>query len=246
MSGEAAFDNNNNARFDISHPKNDPFPPPHYQGYLSNEKVLAAIGSPINFTMGSQTVAMNFVSTLDEIHGGFLDAVGYLLDTGVKVHMMYGDRDFACNWIGGEMSSLAIPYSRADDFKKAGYAPLITSEGVGGQTRQFGNFSFTRVYQAGHEIPMYQPEAAYEVFMRALFNRDIPTGLLPVHDELSTVGPPDTWHIKQTAPKAPAPKCYILVPETCTPDVWEKVKSGKVTVKDYFVVDDEEEGDGEL
>ncbi|EFZ04412.1 peptidase S10 family protein [Metarhizium robertsii] len=246
MSGEMAFENSNNARFDISHPKNDPFPPPHYIGYLAQEKALGALGSPVNFTMSSQTVALNFFATLDEIHGGFLDAVGYLLDSGVKVHMMYGDRDFACNWIGGEMSSLAIPYSRAEDFKKAGYTPLITSEGVGGLTRQFGNFSFTRVYQAGHMIPVYQPEAAYEIFMRALFNRDIPTGLLPVHDELSTVGPPDTWHVKQAAPKAPEPKCYILAPETCTPEVWEKVNSGKVTVRDYFVVEDKEVGDGEL
>jgi hypothetical protein len=145
------------------------------------------------------------------------------------------------------MSSLAVPYSHADDFKKAGYAPLITTKGVGGLTRQHGNFSFTRVFQAGHMIPVYQPEAAYEVFMRALFNRDIPTGLLPVHDDLSTVGPLDTWHVKQSAPKAPKPKCYILAPETCTPAMWEKVKSGKVTVKDYYVVEDEDEaGSGEL
>lgn len=247
LAGEKAFENNNNARFDISHPKADPFPPPHYIGYLAQEEALRALGSPINFTMSSETVALNFVGTLDEVHGGFLDAVGYLLDSGVKVHMMYGDRDFACNWIGGEMSSLAIPYSRANNFKKAGYTPLLTSEGVGGLTRQFGNFSFTRVYQAGHMIPMYQPEAAYEIFMRALFNRDIPTGLLPVHDELSTVGPSSTWHVKQAPPKAPEPKCYILAPETCTPEVWGKVKSGKVTVKDYFVVEDEAEvGDGEL
>ncbi|OAA36288.1 Peptidase S10, serine carboxypeptidase [Metarhizium rileyi] len=244
--GETAFENNNHARFDISHPKNDPFPPPHYNGYLAEGKVLGALGNPVNFTMSSQTVATNFVATLDEIHGGFLDAVGYLLDSGVKVHMMYGDRDFACNWIGGEMSSLAIPYSRAEEFKKAGYTPLITAGGIGGLTRQFGNYSFTRVYQAGHMIPAYQPEAAYEIFMRALFNRDIPTGLLPVHDELSTVGPPDTWHVKQAPPEAPEPKCYILTPESCTPGMWEKVKSGKATVKDYFVVDDEEVGDGEL
>ncbi|KAK2595151.1 hypothetical protein QQS21_007111 [Conoideocrella luteorostrata] len=245
LAGERAFEGANMARFDITHPSADAFPPPNMHGYLVNDDVLGAIGSPVNFTWASPTVAKNFVGTLDEIHGGFLDAVGYLLDSGVKVHMMYGDRDFACNWIGGENASLAIPYSRAKDFKKAGYVPLITSTGEGGLTRQFGNFSFTRVYQAGHEIPSYQPEAAYEVFMRALFNRDIPTGKLPVHDELSTIGPSDTWHVKQAPPKAPASKCYVLMPSTCTEEVWERVVAGKATIKDYFVVD-EEEGDGEL
>lgn len=249
--GEAAFDNSNHGRFDISHPKQDAFPAPHMHGYLTQDKVLRAIGSPVNFTAISMAVARRFSSTLDEVHGGFLDAVGYLLDSGVKVHMMYGDRDFACNWIGGENASVAIPYSRAEDFRNAGYVPMMTSAGEGGLTRQFGNFSFTRVFQAGHEVPSYLPEAAYEIFMRAQFNLDIATGKLPVHDELSTVGPSTTWHVKQAPLKAPRPKCYVLVPDTCTPDVWKKVKSGKVIVKNFFVVEEEEgeedrEGDDEL
>ncbi|GAO16841.1 hypothetical protein UVI_02011650 [Ustilaginoidea virens] len=244
-SGEEAFQESNNARFDIAHPKHDPFPPPHMHGYLTDDKVLAAIGSPVNFTWVSETVSDNFMSTLDIVHGGFLDAVGYLLDSGVKVHMMYGDRDFACNWIGGEMASLAVPYSRAQDFKRAGYADMVTSAGVGGLTRQVGNFSFTRVFQAGHEVFFFKQKTAYEIFMRALFNRDIPTGKVPVHDELSTVGPSSTWHVKQTAPEPPSPRCYVLMPETCTPETWERVMAGEVTVKDFFVAEDEHH-DGEL
>lgn len=239
----------NHGWFDISHPKNDPFPPPHMHGYLTEASVLAALGSPVNFTAASGVVASNFESTRDIVHGGFLDAVAYLLDTGVKIHMMYGDRDYACNWVGGEMVSTKIPYSRLDDFKAAGYSPLLTSDGVGGMTRQFGNYSFTRVFQAGHEVPMYQPAAAYDIFMRATFNRDIPTGLLPVHDELSTVGPQDTWHIKNEPPVRPEPKCYVISPDTCTEEVWAKVVAGEVEVKDYFVVDKKAEdvlGDGEL
>lgn len=61
---------------------------------------------------------------------------------------MYGDRDYPCNWVGGEAASLAVPYSKAEDFAAAGYTPLVTPEGVQGMTRQFGNFSFTRVFQA--------------------------------------------------------------------------------------------------
>lgn len=246
--GEVIFQQGDAARFDISHPKHDPFPPPHMHGYLSREEVLRAIGTPVNFTWASNSVASNFDKTLDIIRTGFLDAIGYLLDSGVKVHMMYGDRDFACNWIGGEKSSLAVPFARAKDFEAAGYAELVTSAGVGGLTRQFGNFSFSRVFQAGHEIPSYQPEVAYEIFMRALFNRDISTGKLPVHDELSTVGPSDTWHVRQAPPKSPSPRCYVLMPGTCEHEVWEKVKAGNVTVKDFFVVDDEDgdETDGEL
>ncbi|KAK7424644.1 hypothetical protein QQZ08_008527 [Neonectria magnoliae] len=234
------------AWLDIGHPYHDPFPKPHLHGWLTEESVLKALGVPVNFTAISMTVAESFDRTWDLVQGGFLESIGYLLDNGIKVHMMYGDRDYACSWTGGEAASLAVPYKRASDFASAGYAPFITVEGENGMTRQFGNFSFTRVYQAGHEVPSYQPAAAYEVFMRALFNRDIATGILPVTDELSTVGLKDTWHIKNTPPELPKPRCYILKPDTCLPEVWAKVESGEAHIKDYFVVDDEREAGFEI
>ncbi|KAI1859911.1 uncharacterized protein JN550_011830 [Neoarthrinium moseri] len=223
--------------FDIGHQSADPFPPPYMYGYLMQESVLEALGVPVNYSSSSHAVAENFERTFDMVHGGFLEAAGYLLDSGIKVHMMYGDRDYACNWVGGEASSLAIPYSHAAEFADAGYSPLITKGGFDGLTRQYGNFSFTRVFQAGHEVPSYQPEAAYEIFMRATFNRDIPTGLLPVTDDFATIGPKTVWHVKNTPPEKPEPRCHVLKPESCVPEVLEKVKAGKVVVKDWFVVD---------
>lgn len=234
------------AWLDIGHLSKDPFPPPHHHGWLTQESVLGALGVPVNYTWLSMAVAESFDMTHDLILGGFLEATGYLLDNGIKVHMMYGDRDYACNWIGGEAASLAIPYARAADFANAGYAPFMTEDGEGGMTRQFGNLSFTRVYQAGHEVPSYQPAAAYDIFMRATFNRDIATGLVPVTDELSTTGPKDTWHIKNTPPVPPKPKCYILRPDMCLPEVWGKVESGEAVINDFYVVDDDDTPDAPL
>ena len=227
--------------FDITHSTNDPFPSPAMIGYLMQEEVLAALGVPVNFTQSSMVVGFNFGMAHDIIMGGFLDAVAYLLESGVKVHMMYGDRDYACNWVGGELASLAIPYSGAEDFANAGYAPLITGHGWDGMTRQVGNFSFSRVFQAGHMIPSYQPQAAYEVFMRSMFNKDIPTGLFDVTDDFKTIGPRDTWHVKNVVEPGPEPRCYVLSPGTCTSDVWERVLKGDVETEGFWVVDREDE-----
>lgn len=66
--------------------------------------------------------------------------------------MVYGDRDYQCNWFGGEAVSLAINSTSAGGFASAGYADVQTNASyVGGLVRQHGNLSFTRVYQAGHE-----------------------------------------------------------------------------------------------
>jgi len=120
-------------------------------GYLNQAWVLEALGVPVNFTSSSHVVSNSFSATYDITRGGSMEAASYLLDSGVKVHLMYGDRDYACNWLGGEAVSLAIEYSGAEDFRKAGYAPILGSEGIGGFVRQYGNYSFSRVFQAGHE-----------------------------------------------------------------------------------------------
>lgn len=242
--------------YDIAHPLRDPFPPPHMYGYLASAPVLAALGVPVNYSEHSAAVSSDFSRTYDMLRGGFLEDAAQLLDAGVKVHLVYGDRDYACNWVGGEAASLAVPHARAGEFAAAGYEAFLAAspdyvpssplalgrdtdeeEVVAGMTRQVGNFSFTRVFQAGHEVPSYQPSAAYAVFMRAMFDRDIPTGLRRVTSDLVTVGPADTWHIKNITPPRPEPRCYILKPGTCTPEVWDKVKKGQVVVKDFYVVD---------
>lgn len=211
-------------------------------GYLRSAAVLAALGVPVNYTEHSRPTAAGFLGTFDFIHGGFLQSVADLLDAGgVKVHLVYGDRDYASNWVGGEAASLAVPWSRAAEFAEAGYAPLISKPGgkVEGMTRQLGNFSFTRVFQAGHEVPSYAPAAAHAIFSRAVWDRDIATGLRPLSDELVTEGPRDTWGVRSEAPEWPEPRCYVLKPESCVPEVWEKVVKGGVVVEDWFVVGDE-------
>lgn len=148
---------------------------------------------------------------------------------------------YPCNWVGGEAASLAVPYSSAAAFAAAGYVPLTTSDGTKGMTRQYGNYSFTRVFQAGHEVPAYQGQAAHEIFRRATFGLDVPTGLVVTDDEFATTGPGDVWDVKGVPPTPMTPRCYILTPKTCVPRIWERVLAGAVTVKDWFVV---EEADG--
>lgn len=122
-------------------------------GFLSQHWVQKALSVPVNYTAASEAVSKGFNSLGDFGRPGSREAVSYLLDSGVKVALIYGDRDFACNWIGGERISLAIDYSGSQQFRDAGYATIVTANGIqwGGMVRQHGNFSFSRVFQAGHE-----------------------------------------------------------------------------------------------
>lgn len=140
-----------------------------------------------------------------------------------------------------------MPYSRQRDFAGAGYAPLLVRDGETevekGVTRQVGGFSFTRVYQAGHEVPAYQPQAAYEVFRRAMGGWDVATGRVRADEGYKTEGRGDGWG-KSEAPEVPRPRCYVLKPESCEREVWERVVDGTAVVRDWFVVDGGDEGEG--
>jgi carboxypeptidase C (cathepsin A) len=104
----------------------------------------------LNWTESIDSVYYAFTSLGDYPRSdmlGYLEDIAYVLDAGIKVAFVFGDRDYACNWVGGEEVSLAIDYSDADQFRAAGYADIQTnSDYVGGAVRQYGNFSFSRVY----------------------------------------------------------------------------------------------------
>ncbi|KAI9676190.1 MAG: hypothetical protein M1817_000935 [Caeruleum heppii] len=222
--------------YDIAHVAPDPFPPSFYVGYLNRPWVQAALGVPVNFTESVNSVYYAFSSTGDYPRAGYLEDLGYLLDNGIKVALAYGDRDYACNWVGGEAMSLALNYSAADDFRSAGYQDLQTNASyTGGVVRQSGNFSFSRVYQAGHQMPSYQPETAYEIFMRATFSRDIATGrsVIGPNSNYQSTGPLTSWG-QQQAPPAPEPVCYVLAPATCTDQQYASLVDGSAIVKDYI------------
>ena len=101
-----------------------PLIPSHQQltsASLINVWVQAALGVPLNSSILAFDLALTFRETGDPARGGFVESPGALLDQGIGVTLMYGDRDYMCNWIGGENVSLAIPYSAASDFERDGY-----------------------------------------------------------------------------------------------------------------------------
>ena len=91
-----------------------------------------------------------------------------------------------CNWMGGEATSMATEYVNATVFRSSLYQNLTFGLEAFGQVRQAGKFSFVRVYNAGHEVPYYQPALSQEVWHRAIFGKDIATGLDDTTPETGT------------------------------------------------------------
>jgi carboxypeptidase C (cathepsin A) len=230
--------------FDIGAPAApEAFPPKWAAGYLNSAEVQQALGVPLNFTGGSAVIMTTFNKTGDFVRGKQLAQLGNLLDRGVKVALVYGDRDYQCNWLGGEALSLAINSTQSSGFAAAKYAMVQTNASghVGGLVRQHGNLSFARVFQAGHEVPYYQPETAYQIFNRVMFNQDVATGTLDISsvDGYSSEGVDSAWtddRGKLVVDEEVA-KCYVWdVLETCTPEQGKILASGRAITEDFVLV----------
>ena len=72
-----------------------------------------------------------------------------LLETGLPVTIYNGDKDYICNWEGSDFWTSNLNWSGSEGFKKSKWEKLGY-----GESREFKNFKFVRVYNSGHMVPM--------------------------------------------------------------------------------------------
>lgn len=83
-----------------------------------------------------------------------------LLENDVRVLIYAGDADFICNFMGNQAWTLALEWSGKDAFNAAPVSPWSVDGVEAGLVRSADGFTFLRVYNAGHMVPMDQPSAA--------------------------------------------------------------------------------------
>ncbi|KAK3395297.1 Alpha/Beta hydrolase protein, partial [Podospora didyma] len=231
LSGKSAFD--------IALPMPGVFPEEYSAAFYNQRWVQSALGVPVNFTLSSNSIPTNMFYTTGDAWRRTVGDLEYVLAAGLNVALVYGDRDYRCNWVGVEAVSLAMSYPSAPSFRSAGYAPIaVNANYMGGLVRQHGGVSFSRVFDAGHAVAAYQPETVHAIFNRALSGKDVATGLSAADAKYSSQGSNSAF-LNRTLPKeVPAPaRCYVYaVQVTCTEEQIWALGNGTAMVKDYVVV----------
>jgi hypothetical protein len=102
---------------------------------------------------------------------------------------------------------------------------------IGGVVRQYGNLSFSRVYDAGHQVPYYQPETAFTIFSRVIHGNDVSTGRNVDLSSFGTKGPSTSDHRNVVGPSPPS-VCWIRdAAISCTEEELAGIAAGNGTVK---------------
>lgn len=163
------YDDSNRGVYDISHFIDDPTPPEQYLLYLNQPSVQQALGVRVNFTESANAPYYAFSATGDGVRSGWKEDIGYLLDHNITVTAYNGLLDMICNAAGGRVVYNAVPWYGQLAYNSANFTNFTMPNGtVVGQVQQYGQFSFVRVFDAGHEVPYYQPEASLELFRRSI------------------------------------------------------------------------------
>ena len=122
----------------------DPFPPTYYVDYLNTPEVQEAIGAYVNYSESNAAVGAAFANTGDDDREiGTVAAVKRILDSNVTLIMYFGDADYNCNWLGGQVIA---DHVNATGYTDAGFVNITSSDHVvHGQVKQAGTFAFVRV-----------------------------------------------------------------------------------------------------
>jgi len=104
-----------------------------------------------------------------------------MLEDGIRVLIYAGDVDFICNWMGNKAWTLNLTWSGKSAFNAAADQDWVfpSSQGSvkGGKVRSAtagkgkGSLTFLQVFEAGHMVPMDQPEAALAMLNAFLSNQ---------------------------------------------------------------------------
>lgn len=79
-----------------------------------------------------------------------------MVQTGINVLLWAGDADWICNWIGGFGVANAVEFAGQTAFQNKTLQPYKVNGTEKGTFKTVGNFTFLRVYEAGHEVPYYR------------------------------------------------------------------------------------------
>jgi len=94
------------------------------------------------------------------------------LSKGIRYFIFAGDKDLNCNWRGIEAWSDSIGFDCQDTFTSSRYQKWNVDGEEAGEFKHHDDFTFLRVFDAGHMVPMDQPKRSLAM-LQSFIDREL-------------------------------------------------------------------------
>ncbi|EMG46415.1 Carboxypeptidase Y, putative [Candida maltosa Xu316] len=132
--------------------------------YFNLESVQKALGVEKSYTMCTSDVGTRFVT---DFMRPYQQYIAELLDDQIPVLIYVGDKDLACDWVGNLAWVNKLNYTEHEEFSHAIFKPWYTNTGkLAGEVKNHNHFTYLRIYDSGHMVPMDQPENSLDMLNR--------------------------------------------------------------------------------
>ena len=138
------------------------------QFFLDMPSVQEKLGVERSIPWSSCNFTVN-AAFADDWMESFAYTIPDLLKDGVRVLIYDGDMDFVVNWIGDKAWTMALEWEGKEKFNNEGDHTYSAADGsIAGYARTVDNFTFLRVANAGHMVPLDQPANALDMLDKFL------------------------------------------------------------------------------
>jgi carboxypeptidase C (cathepsin A) len=136
--------------------------------FLAQPAVISALGvAGLTWQDCSHAVNIELVFAGDWMRN-LAQVVPNILASGVRVIAYSGEYDFICNWYGGNAWTNALVWPGQQAFQTAQNTTWLYNGEEAGSSRTADGFTFVRVKDAGHMVPLNQPERALDLLARVI------------------------------------------------------------------------------
>eukprot|EP00405_Crypthecodinium_cohnii_P020064 CAMPEP_0206481266 /NCGR_PEP_ID=MMETSP0324_2-20121206/38034_1 /ASSEMBLY_ACC=CAM_ASM_000836 /TAXON_ID=2866 /ORGANISM="Crypthecodinium cohnii, Strain Seligo" /LENGTH=481 /DNA_ID=CAMNT_0053958705 /DNA_START=58 /DNA_END=1503 /DNA_ORIENTATION=+ len=151
------------------------------QTFLNTASVKEQLGVSKGWGSCNMAVNMLFVQAGDWMRN-YHTLIPDMLADGIKALIYAGDVDYICNWLGNMKWTQKLEWAHKDDFNAAPNKDYkLNGKGdTVAKLRSSNGFSFMQVFNAGHMVPMDQPEVALQMV------KDFTLGDLSDHASIET------------------------------------------------------------
>ncbi|XP_052184116.1 serine carboxypeptidase-like [Diospyros lotus] len=132
--------------------------------FLNQQNVRDALGvGDIEFVSCSSTV---YQAMIEDWMKNLEVGIPALLEDGIKMLIYAGEYDLICNWLGNSRWVKEMKWSGQKNFTASPTVQFLVDGREAGLMTSHGPLTFLKVHDAGHLVPMDQPEASLEMLKR--------------------------------------------------------------------------------